>query len=174
VVGEDFIDDDNVAMMLGDNIFEDDLSESIKNFKSGGKVFAKKVDDPERFGVVDFDEAGKAISIEEKPQEPKSNYAVTGAYIYDNRVVEIAKGLAPSDRGEVEVTDINNWYLAKGELEVAKVEGEWLDAGTFDSLLDAGNIVRDKKIYKNFDPLIDRAIEEYSGELKELAKKRLK
>jgi glucose-1-phosphate thymidylyltransferase len=174
IVGEDFIDDDNAAMILGDNIFEDDLSESIKSFKSGGKVFAKRVDDPERFGVVDFDEDGKAISIEEKPEEPKSNYAVTGAYIYDNRVVEIAKSLTPSNRGEIEVTDINNWYLSRGELEVAKVEGEWLDAGTFDSLLDAGNIVRDKEIYKNFDPLIDKAIEEYNAELKDLAKKKLK
>jgi glucose-1-phosphate thymidylyltransferase len=174
LVGEDFIDDDDVAMILGDNIFEDDLSESIKNFKGGGKVFAKRVDDPERFGVVDFDEDGKAITIEEKPQAPKSNYAVTGAYIYDNRVVGIAKSLTPSDRGEIEVTDINNWYLDRGELEVAKVEGSWLDAGTFDSLLDAGNIVRDKELYKNFDPLIDKAIEEYNAELKDLAKKKLK
>ena len=173
VVGESFIDNDDVAMILGDNIFEDDLSNAIKSFKGGGKVFAKKVDDPERFGVVEFDEDQKAISIEEKPEQPKSDHAVTGAYIYDNRVVEIAKKLKPSDRGEVEVTDINNWYLKRGELEVAQVDGAWLDAGTFDSLLDASNIVRDKRLYNNFDPLIDEAIQEYNMELKALAKKKL-
>jgi glucose-1-phosphate thymidylyltransferase len=174
VVGESFIDNDNVAMILGDNIFEDDFAETIKSFEKGGKVFAKRVKDPQRFGVVEFDKEQKAVSIEEKPDIPKSDYAVTGAYIYDNRVVDIAKNLSPSNRGEVEITDINNWYLEKGELEVSRIEGEWLDAGTFDSLLEAGNIVRDKGLYKKFDPLIDKAIAEYNAELKELAKKRLK
>lgn len=143
-IGENFIDDESVCMILGDNIFEDDLSEEIKNFKSGGKVFAKKVPDPERFGVVKFDANKKAISIEEKPVKPKSNYCVTGLYIYDNRIVEVAKNLKPSPRGEIEITDANNWYLQKGELQVAMVKGEWIDAGTFDSLLRAQNLAKDK------------------------------
>ena len=173
ILGESFIDKDNVTMILGDNIFEDDLSDAIKNFKSGGQVFAKKVSDPERFGVVKFDENNKAVQIVEKPQEWMSDYAVTGLYIYDKRVVEVAKNEKPSDRGEIEITDINNFYLNAEELAVSIVEGEWLDAGTFDSLLEAGNIVKNKEIYKNFDPMIDEAIEEFNAELKALAKKRL-
>jgi glucose-1-phosphate thymidylyltransferase len=129
---------------LGDNIFEDDFTEEIKSFKKGGKIFAKKVKDPERFGVVEFDGDKKAKSIVEKPKNPVSDYAVTGIYIYDSRVVEIAKSLKPSARGELEITDINNWYLEKGELEVAEVKGEWLDAGTFDSLLEAQNLAKEK------------------------------
>jgi len=171
IVGEDFIDNDNVTMILGDNIFEDDLSKAIKSFKSGSRVFARKVKDPERFGVVEFDDNMKALSIEEKPVKPKSNYCVTGLYIYDNRVVEIAKNVKPSNRGEIEIVDLHNWYLERNELEVELVKGEWLDAGTFDSLLQASNIVRDKKIYENFDPLIEEAVEEFNKELKELAKK---
>jgi len=144
IIGENFIDNENVCMILGDNIFEDDFSEDIKSFTKGGKVFAKKVHDPERFGVVEFDENNKAISIEEKPQRPKSDFCVTGLYIYDNRVVEIAKNLKPSGRGELEITDINNWYLKKGELDVALVNGSWIDAGTFDSLLEAQILAREK------------------------------
>jgi glucose-1-phosphate thymidylyltransferase len=173
IVGENFIDNDNVAMVLGDNIFEDDLSENIKNFKSGGQVFAKKVTDPERFGVVKFGENGKAIEIVEKPKEFISDYAVTGLYIYDSRVIEIAKNLPPSDRGEIEITDINKKYLEMGELMVKKIEGEWMDAGTFDALLEAGKIVKEKEIYKKFDPVINRAIEEFNEELKKIAKKKL-
>jgi len=173
IMGESFIDEDNVAMILGDNIFEDDLSPFIKKFEKGGVIFAKEVPDPERFGIVEFDKTGKAISIEEKPEKPKSNFCVTGAYIYDNRVVEIAKNLDPSERGEIEITDINRKYLEMGELKVEKISGEWLDAGTYDSLLDAGNIVRDKGINKNFDPLVDKAILEFSAELKAIAKKKL-
>lgn len=144
IIGEKFIDEDNVTMILGDNIFEDDFSQDIKSFKSGGKVFAKKVHDPERFGIVEFDKKNKAISIEEKPKSPKSNYCVTGLYIYDSRVIEAAKSLKPSKRGELEITDLNNWYLKKGELEVAMVKGEWIDAGTFDSLLRAQNFAKEK------------------------------
>jgi len=144
IIGESFISDDEVTMILGDNIFEDDLSEDIKNFKKGGKVFAKKVADPERFGVVEFDKNNKAISIEEKPVKPKSDYAVTGLYVYDKRVIEVAKNLKPSARGEIEITDINNWYLEQGELEVALVKGEWIDAGTFDSLLAAQILAKEK------------------------------
>lgn len=144
VVGENFIDDDDVTMILGDNIFEDDLSEEIKKFKNGGKIFAKEVPDPERFGIVEMDKNGKAVSIEEKPKNPKSNLCITGLYIFDKRVVEVAKNLKPSERGEIEITDLQNWYLAKNELEVAMVNGKWIDAGTFDSLLEAQILAKEK------------------------------
>lgn len=144
IIGQNFIDQEDVAMILGDNIFEDDFSEEIKNFKGGAKIFAKKVTDPERFGVVKFDENRKAEKIIEKPKEFLSNYAVTGLYVYDNKIVSIAKNMKPSDRGELEITDVNNVYLEKGELDVAMVEGEWLDAGTFDSLLKAQNFAKEK------------------------------
>ena len=145
IVGENFIDNDNVVMILGDNIFEDDFTDAIKNFKSGGKVFAKRVlDDPSRYGIVEFDDNQKAISIEEKPKNPKSDFCVTGLYIYDNRVIKIAKNLKPSERDEIEITDINSWYLKNSELEVAIVGGEWLDAGTFDSYLEAQILAKKK------------------------------
>jgi len=144
ILGENFIDKENVCMILGDNIFEDDFSEDIKNFKSGGKIFAKEVNDPERFGVVKFDENQRAEKIVEKPKEYLSNYAITGLYLYDSRVVEIAKNVKPSERGEVEITELHNWYLEKGELDVAMVKGEWIDAGTFDSLLKAQNFAKEK------------------------------
>jgi len=144
IIGENFIDNEDVVMILGDNIFEDDLSREIKSFKSGAKVFAKQVPDPERFGVVKFGADMKAEKIVEKPTEYLSDYAVTGLYVYDKRVVEIAKNLKPSARGELEIVDVNNWYLAKGELDVAMVKGEWLDAGTFDSLLKAQNLAKEK------------------------------
>jgi glucose-1-phosphate thymidylyltransferase len=131
-------------MILGDNIFEDDFSQEIKSFKTGGKIFAKKVSDPERFGVVKFDANMRAEKIVEKPKEWLSDYAITGLYIYDKRVVEAAKNFKPSERGELEITDLHNWYLEKGELEVAMVNGEWLDAGTFDSLLAAQILAKEK------------------------------
>ena len=173
ILGEAFLDCSPVAMILGDNIFEDDLSEAIKSFRSGAVVFAKEVSEPQRFGIVEFDAQGNAISIEEKPEKPKSNFCVTGAYVYDGQVCEIAKNLKPSARGEIEITDINNAYLQKNQLSVKKIKGEWLDAGTFDSLLEAGNIVKKKEIYKKFDPLIDQAIAEFNEELKSIAKKKL-
>lgn len=144
IIAKNFIDNEDVVMILGDNIFEDDFTEEIKNFKGGAKIFAKEVPDPERFGVVKFDEKMKAEKIIEKPTEYLSNNAVTGLYIYDKRVVEVAQNLKPSPRGELEITDLNNWYLEKGELEVAIVKGEWLDAGTFDSLLSAQQIAKEK------------------------------
>ena len=139
IIGENFIGKDNVAMILGDNIFEDDFALPVKKFKKGGHIFAKEVSDPERFGVVKFDSTGVATKIMEKPKKFLSNYAITGLYIFDNRVVEIAKKLKPSARGELEITDLHNWYLKKGELKVDLVKGEWIDMGTFDSLLKAGN-----------------------------------
>ncbi|MCU0679481.1 MAG: sugar phosphate nucleotidyltransferase [Planctomycetes bacterium] len=144
IIGENFIDEDDVVMILGDNIFEDDLAEDIKSFKKGAKVFAKKVHDPERFGVVKFDEKMRAVRIVEKPKEWLSDFAITGLYIYDGRVVAAAKDLKPSERGELEIVDLHNWYLDKKELEVAIVNGEWIDAGTFDSLLRAQNLAKEK------------------------------
>ena len=137
IIGENFIGNDNVTLMLGDNIFEADLTNPIQSFKSGGRVLALEVTDPERFGVVEFDEFGKVLSIEEKPKNPKSNFIVPGLYIYDKRVIEFSKNLAPSIRGEIEIVDLHNKYLELGELDVEKVEGNWFDAGTFDSLLNA-------------------------------------
>jgi glucose-1-phosphate thymidylyltransferase len=133
-IGANFIGEDDVVMILGDNIFGDNLSEEIKNFKGGAKIFAKKVSDPERFGVVKFNEKGIAQIITEKPTEFISDYAITGLYLYDHKVVEAARGLKPSARGELEITDLHNWYLKRGELSVVVIEGEWFDAGTHDSL----------------------------------------
>lgn len=144
IIGKDFIGNDNVTMILGDNIFEQDFSKDIMDFKNGGMVYAKKVADPERFGVVEFDKNMKALSIEEKPQQPKSDYAVVGLYTFDNRVVEYAKNLQPSARGEIEVTDLNNIYLKNGELKVNIFDTLWEDAGTFDSLLRVSNIMAEK------------------------------
>lgn len=144
IIGEDFIGNDKVTMILGDNIFEQDFSEEIKNFDKGAMIFAKQVNDPQRFGVVEFDQNMKALSIEEKPQQPKSNYAVVGLYTYDNRVVEYAKNLEPSARGEIEITDINNIYLKNGEMKVNVFDSLWEDAGTFDSLLHVSNVMAEK------------------------------
>lgn len=144
IIGEHFIDEEDVVMILGDNIFEDDLSEDIKSFKSGARVFAKEVPDPERFGVVEFNKDKKVVSVEEKPKNPKSNFCITGLYIYDNQVVEVAKNMQPSVRGELEITDLHNYYLAKGELDVKIIKGEWIDTGTFDSLLQAQKFAKEK------------------------------
>lgn len=173
ILGEAFIDD-NVVMILGDNIFEDNFSKPIKNFKSGGHIFAKKVKDPERFGVVKFDKNKNAVKIVEKPHKWLSDYAITGLYIYDKRVIEAAKNVKPSARGEIEITELHNYYLKLNVLKVSIVKGEWLDAGTFDTLLDASNIVRQKKLYKNFDPIIDKAMREFNEDLKIIVKNKLK
>ncbi len=143
-IGEDFIDNDNVALILGDNLFEDNFSQAIQSFDTGGRIFAKKVVDPERFGVVEFDQNHRAISIEEKPKQPKSDYCVTGLYIYDNTVISKVKELAFSDRGELEITDLNNLYLKEGNLDVAFVEGAWFDTGTFESMYAATEFARTK------------------------------
>jgi glucose-1-phosphate thymidylyltransferase len=147
VIGEKFIGDDSVALVLGDNIFfgsnMDELLQSNKN-PEGGVVFAYHVSDPERYGVVEFDENLKALSIEEKPLKPKSNFAVPGLYFYDNSVVEIAKNIKPSTRGEYEITDVNKVYLEKGNLKVGILSRgtAWLDTGTFNSLMQAGQFVQ--------------------------------
>ncbi len=147
VLGDKFIGDDNAALVLGDNIFYGskmaDLLQSSKD-PNGGVVFAYQVSDPERYGVVEFDENLKAISIEEKPSKPKSRYAVPGLYFYDNDVVEIAKNLEPSARGEYEITDVNKEYLSQGKLQVGILDRgtAWLDTGTFPSLMQAGQFVQ--------------------------------
>ncbi|WP_086868390.1 glucose-1-phosphate thymidylyltransferase RfbA [Kosakonia pseudosacchari] len=147
IIGEEFIGSDNCALVLGDNIFYGhdlprQLQEAVRK-ESGATVFAYHVNDPERYGVVEFDSNGTAISLEEKPREPRSNYAVTGLYFYDNRVVAMAKSLTPSARGELEITDINSLYLQQGELSVAMMGRgyAWLDTGTHQSMIEASNFI---------------------------------
>ena len=148
IIGEEFIGDSNVALILGDNIFygqsfSSNLAKAVSN-NSGATIFGYHVKDPERFGVVEFDNDLNVLSIEEKPSNPRSNYAVTGLYFYDNNVVEISKSIIPSSRGELEITDVNNIYQMRGELKV-EILGRgfaWLDTGTHDSLLEAGQFVQ--------------------------------
>ncbi|MEM8508057.1 MAG: glucose-1-phosphate thymidylyltransferase RfbA [Bacteroidota bacterium] len=147
LIGEEFIGDDKVALILGDNIFYGTGLEKLlqsNNDPDGGIIYAYHVNDPERYGVVEFDEGGKVISIEEKPQQPKSNYAVPGIYFYDNDVVEIAKSIQPSPRGELEITDVNREYLKRGRLKVGIMDRgtAWLDTGTFASLMQAAQFVQ--------------------------------
>ena len=158
IIGEEFIGNECVAMVLGDNIFHGHglkkrLRAAVRNAKGGkgATVFGYYVDDPERFGIVEFDEEGHAVSIEEKPAEPKSNYCVTGLYFYDNRVVEYAKNLKPSPRGELEITDLNRIYLENGELNV-ELLGQgftWLDTGTHESLVEATNFIMTVENHQN-------------------------
>ena len=158
IIGADFIGDDSVAMVLGDNIFaghglKKRLEAAVKKAEAGNgaTVFGYYVDDPERFGIVEFDSEGKAISIEEKPEHPKSNYCVTGLYFYDNHVVEYAKNLKPSDRGELEITDLNRIYLKQGALHV-ELLGQgftWLDTGTHESLVDATNFIKTMETHQH-------------------------
>lgn len=147
-IGADFIGNDSVALILGDNVyygsgFRKVLQEASKK-QTGATVFGYHVEDPERFGVVEFDEAGKVLSVEEKPEEPKSNYAITGLYFYDNDVIEIARNLKPSERGELEITDVNRVYLEKGQLDVVRLGRgfTWLDTGTHESLYLASDFIR--------------------------------
>lgn len=165
ILGEDFIGEDNCAMILGDNIFHGNglttqLKKAVEN-TGRATVFGYYVEDPERFGVVEFDDKGKAISLEEKPEIPKSNYAVTGLYFYDNKVCEYAKGLKPSPRGELEITDLNKIYLEKEKLDVITLGRGygWLDTGTVDSLSEASEYVR---VIENRQGLKISCIEEIS------------
>lgn len=158
VIGADFIGNDTVAMVLGDNIFaghglKKRLKAAVENAENskGATVFGYYVDDPQRFGIVEFDSEGKAVSIEEKPEQPKSNYCVTGLYFYDNRVVEYARNLKPSARGELEITDLNRIYLESGDLNV-ELLGQgftWLDTGTHESLVDATNFVKTMETHQH-------------------------
>lgn len=179
VIGEKFIGDDTVAMVLGDNIFAGHglnkrLKAAVENAESGkgATVFGYYVDDPERFGIVEFDKEGKAISIEEKPEHPKSNYCVTGLYFYDNNVVEYAKNLKPSARGELEITDLNRIYLEKGNLNVVTLGRgyAWLDTGTMDALSEATEFI---KVVENRQGIQISAIEEIAYRNKWITKEQL-
>ena len=177
IIGEQFIGDDNVALILGDNIlFGNGLSECLQKSiakKTGATVFGYNVKDPERFGVVQFDSSGKAISIEEKPKEPKSNYAVIGLYFYDNRVVELAKKLNPSDRGELEITDINKAYLFMDELDVEVLETGFtcIDTGTHSSLYEASQCI---KIFEEHQNIKIGCIEEIAFKKGYITKEQLR
>jgi glucose-1-phosphate thymidylyltransferase len=140
LIGRSFIGKENVCMILGDNIFEDDFSGVIKKFKKGAHIFVKKVSDPSRFGVVKFDKNMNVVEIVEKPKKFISSFAQTGLYIYDNQVIQAVKNQKSSERGELEITDLNNWYLNRGELKVDIVKGDWVDAGTFESLFQASKL----------------------------------
>ena len=151
-LAENFVEDEKVFVMLGDNIIEDNISSEIEAFEkqpAGARIFLKEVDDPERFGVAEVKDK-KVLNIEEKPKKPRSNLAVIGLYLYDNRVFDIIKTLKPSARGELEITDVNNTYIKNGEMTYSIIKGWWTDAGTFDSLLRASNLVAAKKTF-DFD-----------------------
>ncbi|MAO07776.1 MAG: glucose-1-phosphate thymidylyltransferase [Alteromonas sp.] len=175
IIGKDFIGNDKVALILGDNIFYGSgLKELLQanNDPDGGIIYAYHVHDPERYGVVEFDKEGKALSIEEKPKSPKSNYAVPGIYFYDNSVVEIAENIEPSARGELEITDVNNVYLKKGKLSVSKLDKgtAWLDTGTFASLMQAAQFV---EVIEERQGLKIGAIEEAAYEMGYISKAEL-
>ncbi len=142
-LAEDFADNEPIVVILGDNIYQDNFKEEIQSFKEGAKVFLKKIPDPERFGVAEIEE-DKIIGIVEKPKKPKSNLAVTGLYIYDSKVFDIIQTLKPSDRGELEITEVNNHYIKNGKMGFAKVNGFWTDAGTISSLYKASTLVKEK------------------------------
>lgn len=148
IIGENFIEDDNVTMILGDNIFDYNFTDVINNFKSGAIVFVKQVHDPQRYGVITFDADYNVLSIVEKPENPESNYAMTGIYICDNKVSSFAKSIQPSARGELEITDTISQYLQRKELKVEIIEGMWEDAGTFESLFRANKYFAEKNGYK--------------------------
>jgi len=148
IIGADYIGDEPVSMILGDNLFlghEHEIKDAFQSFSGGGRLFAKKVPDPERFGVVELDTNDQIVSIEEKPIKPKSNYAITGLYLFDQKVVEISRSLKPSSRGELEITDIHKSYLQTNQLDVKIFNGQWLDTGTFDSLLKAGQMIAEQR-----------------------------
>lgn len=144
VIGKNFIDKENVALILGDNLFENDFTQDIKNFTKGAKVFAKRVSDPERLGVVKFNAQKKAELIVEKPKKWISDYALVGFYLYDCRVIEVAENLKPSARKETEIVDLHNWYLKRQELAVGIIKGEWRDAGTIESYFEAQLLAKEK------------------------------
>lgn len=168
ILAEDFLDGEPSTLVLGDNIFENDFTEAIQSFEKGGRIFAKEVSDPARFGVVEFDENQKVLSIEEKPEVPKSNFAIPGIYIFDGKAVEKAKSLAPSSRGELEITDVQRLYLREEALDVRVISGAWFDMGTHESLFEAGAFAREKKLGEQSHPMINEAILEFSTEFKKI------
>jgi len=168
ILGEDFMDEEPVTLILGDNIFEHDFTEDIRSFERGARIFAKQVPDPERFGVVEFDTTGKAISIEEKPVHPKSDFAIPGMYIFENSVCTVAKLLQPSARGELEITDLHRHYLEQERLDVRMIEGGYFDAGTHEALFEATAYVREHRLIDRFDPIINEAIRAFNVEFKQM------
>lgn len=141
-IAKDYIGADKCIMILGDNIFWDDLTSHLENFKDGALIFLKEVDDPQRFGIAEVDSSLNVLSVEEKPNDPKSNFAITGIYVYDNTCIKKCIGQKASNRGEYEITYINNLYLKEGKLKAVKLEKEWFDAGTIESLLETSNFVK--------------------------------
>lgn len=168
ILAEDFLDGENSTLVLGDNIFEDDFTEAIQTFTTGGRIFAKEVSDPKRFGVVEFDTENRVLSIEEKPEAPKSNFAIPGVYIFDSEAVEVAKSLAPSSRGELEITDVQRYYLDKQMLDVRVIDGAWFDMGTHESLFLASAFAREKNLGAQSHPMINEAITEFNAEFKKI------
>jgi len=166
ILAEDFLDGEASTLVLGDNIFEDDFTEAIQTFEKGGRIFAKEVSDPERFGVVEFDTNKTVLSIEEKPEHPKSHFAIPGVYIFDSEAVSVAKSLAPSVRGELEITDLQRHYLDNQTLDVRLIEGAWFDTGTHESLFEAGAFAREKNLGAKSHPMINEAIQEFNAEYK--------
>lgn len=156
-MAQDFVGNDNVCAILGDNIYFDNLTESIRNFQHGGHVFLKQVPDAARFGVAEMN-GSQVLNIEEKPVHPKSNLAVTGCYIYDNRCFEVINNLQPSPRGELEITDVSNWYASQGQLMATTLQDEWIDAGTIESLHQASVAVRERKV-QHMQPSVDQAVQ---------------
>jgi len=168
-LGEDFCGGEPVTMILGDNIFEDDFTEAIKSFVDGGRIFARQVPDPQRFGVVEFDStSGRVISIEEKPAQPKSQFAIPGMYVFDGQAAQIAKSLKPSQRGELEIVDMHRAYLAQNKLDVRALNGAFFDAGTPDALLEASNYVKEHDFKSRFHPDIETAIAAFNQEFKKM------
>jgi len=151
VIGKDFISGEACTLILGDNIYSDDFSAAIASHKAGAKIFVKEVPDAQRFGVVELDANDRVLSIEEKPERPKSNFAQTGLYVYDEKVVAYAESLEPSARLEYEITDLNNLYLKEGSLSAVRVMGEWIDAGTFEGLYQASRVAREYHLGMNGD-----------------------
>ena len=166
ILGEDFLDNGPSTLILGDNIFEDDFTEAITTFEGGGRIFAKEVPDAQRFGVVEFDENNKVISIEEKPEKPKSRFAIPGLYIYDGLAPWVAKELKPSARLESEIVDMHLHYLEQHKLDVRVIEGAWFDAGTHEALFEASAYVREHKFAERFDPIVNEAIHAFNAEYK--------
>jgi glucose-1-phosphate thymidylyltransferase len=147
-LAESFADDDDVTVILGDNIFQDNIKKDVSNFKGGAKIFLKEVPDAHRFGVAEL-KGDRVVGIQEKPREPKSNFAVAGLYIYSNNVFKVVKNLKPSTRGELEITDVNNYFVNNGTMEYRILNGFWSDAGTFESLLRAGLLIQEHSTNKN-------------------------
>lgn len=144
-LAESFIDGQSVCAILGDNVYADDLSPHVTSFKKGAHVFLKEVDDATRFGVAELKD-GRVLSIEEKPEKPKSPYAITGCYVYDSRCFDVIRSLKPSERGELEITDVSRWYMEQQDLTATILQKDWIDAGTFESLYRAGGLVRDRSL----------------------------